>query len=565
MAAVDMGQARPYLDALFGNAAAGEFLLIWTLPDRRSAWFTDVDSACLALVSPQYEGKDVYAGACTSPFDMGPSRRCDAANVASMGCLWADIDIGREGHKKENYPKTLEDAMTVLSAYPKPSMVVSTGHGIHAYWLFRERFPASRPVDNEAAKELIERWQRWLLRGMEEHGLTMDMTWDLARVLRVPGATNHKDKAHVLPVTLVENNGTQYDWLDLSKMIPSDIHAAARTTATKSGSIGALKLSEDRVLNGDVLNALQLRFRAKFNDSFQRTKPLSGGDQSASGYDASLAMYGVIGNLDDQQIADLIIMSRRAAGQDLKLRQDYYANTISSARREAKKADSIEELINQSKSTPESQEALNISPEEARARVLDSLSTVLGVHVDRIVKYDLDPDPIFWIEINGSRRVKIGPVDVIMEEKKFKNKVMATVGALLPDFKRPEWEKIAQLIVTSAEVQDNLTDGLFEDSTKALISEYLLATKIGDEPSDAAVLGMPFINSEGRVAIFLQSLKQWIYYTRHKDIREQDLAQFLTNIGCMNRRMHFVMKSSGKSMTPHVWIVPPDLVPGNDK
>lgn len=561
--AVDLAQARPYLDALFGNMGAGEFFLVWTLPDRRSAWFADVDSACLALASAQYENKDIYAGMCTSPSDMGSSRRCDAANVASMGCLWADIDIGTEGHKKENYPKSIEEALSSLTPYPKPSMVVSTGHGIHVYWLFRERLLTTRPADNAAGAELAERWQRWLLRGMQAHGWTLDMTWDLARILRIPGTTNRKDKAHILPVLLAENTGTQYDWLELSKMIPADIHAETRTTATKAGSIGALKLSEDRVLSGDVFNALQLRFRSKFTDSFQRTKPLSGGDQSASGYDASLAMYGVIGNLDDQQIADLIVMSRRGAGQDLKLRQDYYANTISSARREAKKADSIEELINQSKSTPEAQEALNLSPEEARARVLDSLSTVLGVHVDRIVKYDLDPDPIFWMEVNGSRRVKIGSVDIIMEERKFKNKVMATIGKLLPDFKRPDWEKIAQLIVTSAEVLDNLVDGLFEDSTKALISEYLLATKIGDDPNDAIALGMPFVDKEGHVFVVLQSLKQWLYYTRHKDIREQDLAQYLTNIGCANRRMHFTMKSSGKSITPHVWMVPQDLVPGN--
>ena len=65
--AIDLTQARSYLDAMFGNAAAGEFLLLWTLPDRRSAWFADVDAACAALAAKTYEDKDVYAGMCTSP------------------------------------------------------------------------------------------------------------------------------------------------------------------------------------------------------------------------------------------------------------------------------------------------------------------------------------------------------------------------------------------------------------------------------------------------------------------------------------------------------------------
>ena len=150
-----------------------------------------------------------------------------------------------------------------------------------------------------------------------------------------------------------------------------------------------------------------------------------------------------------------------------------------------------------------------------------------------------------------------------MEERKFKNKIMATVGALLPDFKRVEWEKIAQLIVNSAEVAEGIVDGRFEDSTKALVNEYLLATKIGDDPNEAAALGMPFRDKEGRVFIALQSLKQWIYYTRHQDIKVQDLAQFLSNAGCVMRRMHFVMKSSGASADRRIWMVPPDLVPGN--
>jgi len=224
---------------------------------------------------------------------------------------------------------------------------------------------------------------------------------------------------------------------------------------------------------------------------------------------------------------------------------------------------SIDDLISQSCSAFEEQETLDLTNEEARRVTLDHLSTILGFHIDRIVKYDVDPDPVFWMEANGSPRVRIGTIDIIVQLRKFSNRVLATVGEMIPDFDRRQWRKIATLIVKCAETAGNFVDGPFENTTRALISEYLLATKIGDEPKDAAALGMPFVNSEGRVAIFLQSLKQWIYYTRHKNIREQDLAQFLTNIGCMNRRMHFTMKSSGKSMTPHVWIVPPDLVPGH--
>ena len=222
---------------------------------------------------------------------------------------------------------------------------------------------------------------------------------------------------------------------------------------------------------------------------------------------------------------------------------------------------SIDDLISQSCSAFEEQKTLDLTNEEARRVTLDHLSTILGFRIDRIVKYDADPEPVFWMEAKGSRRVRIGTIDVIVQLHKFSNKVLGTVGEMIPDFDRRQWRRIATLIVKCAEVPEGIVDGRFEDSTKALISEYLLATRIGADPNDAAALGMPFRDKEGKVFIALQSLKQWIYYTRHRDIREQDLAQFLTNIGCTNRRMHFIMKASGKSMTPHVWMVPSDLVP----
>lgn len=222
---------------------------------------------------------------------------------------------------------------------------------------------------------------------------------------------------------------------------------------------------------------------------------------------------------------------------------------------------SIDDLISQSCSAFEEQETLDLTNEEARRVTLNRLSTILGFRIDRIVKYDADPEPVFWMEVNGSRRVRIGTIDVIVQLHKFSNKVLGTVGEMIPDFDRRQWRRIATLIVKCAEVAEGIVDGRFEDSTKALISEYLLATKIGDDANDAATLGMPFYNKEGRVCIALESLKQWIYYTRHQDIKLQDLAQFLTNAGCATKQMHFIMRVSGKQVGRHVWCVPPELVP----
>ena len=75
---------------------------------------------------------------------------------------------------------------------------------------------------------------------------------------------------------------------------------------------------------------------------------------------------------------------------------------------------SIDDLISQSCSAFEEQETLDLTNEEARRVTLGRLSTILGFRIDRIVKYDVDPEPVFWMEVNGSRRVRIGTIDVIV-------------------------------------------------------------------------------------------------------------------------------------------------------
>jgi hypothetical protein len=222
--------------------------------------------------------------------------------------------------------------------------------------------------------------------------------------------------------------------------------------------------------------------------------------------------------------------------------------------------ESIEDLISQSCSTLEDPEAQGTTTAEAHHEMLGHLSDMLGFHIDRIVKYDVDPDPMFWMEVNGSRRVRIGTVDVIVEPRKFSNRILSTVGEMIPDFDRRQWKKIATLIVKCAETAEGITDGRFKDSTKSLVSEYLLATKVSDDPNEAAALGMPFMK-DGVVFLSLDALKKWIYYTRHQRIESQDLAQFLMNGGCFAKQMHFVMRASGRSTSRRVWQVPQELVP----
>lgn len=115
----------------------------------------------------------------------------EAANARWVKSFFVDIDCG-VGHA---YPDARAGAQALaafvqssgLSSLPAP-IVVSSGGGVHAYW------PLAEPVSIFAWKLVAERFKSLC----KEQDLRIDMTVtaDAARVLRMPGTTNWKDKAN---------------------------------------------------------------------------------------------------------------------------------------------------------------------------------------------------------------------------------------------------------------------------------------------------------------------------------------------------------------------------------
>lgn len=111
-----------------------------------------------------------------------------ADHVARLPVAWADIDI-RTPDQPKKYFETLADALDALDAAAvPPSFVISTGHGLHAYWQLGE------PTSDIARVVGVNRALAKAFHG--------DNATDPARILRLAGTFNHKhgDK---LPVQIV--------------------------------------------------------------------------------------------------------------------------------------------------------------------------------------------------------------------------------------------------------------------------------------------------------------------------------------------------------------------------
>ena len=197
---------------LYGQCKEG-WLTIWTRQDKRTQWFpvTKLEQAAEAAMRLSAGGKDVYFGVGLRREPVYKEKdgrkylvRGENTDVIAIPGLWIDVDVFGEAHKKQSLPPSIDDAMSLFAVLPRnPSIIVDSGHGLHAYWLFEQ------PVYfDDAGRQHIERvishWQRMIRDEATRRGWEIDNTADLARVLRVPGTTNYKIKDKPMPVQVIK-------------------------------------------------------------------------------------------------------------------------------------------------------------------------------------------------------------------------------------------------------------------------------------------------------------------------------------------------------------------------
>src|ERR1039457_4257439 len=119
-----------FLEALFAGKPDDLYLLLWTLPEKRSRWFQNVEGAIQFAES--LRDRDLYVGVGLSGRDYGAAHRCVSTEVAGIVGLWADLDLKSDAHPKAALPATVEDAMTILPDEFPPTFVVRIGHGARA-------------------------------------------------------------------------------------------------------------------------------------------------------------------------------------------------------------------------------------------------------------------------------------------------------------------------------------------------------------------------------------------------------------------------------------------------
>lgn len=324
--------------------------LIWThlkrgpLEEKITRTFTNLDE--MVQYGMERSGRaNVYYGLGVAPYDCRPNERFIAKKIKGLVALNADLDVQDEVHKKKGLPETIEDALGVIDEIAlRPTFVVSSGHGIQALWVFGEPLMFDNDDEWREGADLAMWWNAYVRGRMALHGWTVDSTFDLARVLRLPGTENLKNPDDIRPVELLRHNPEAYyaredfvlhlgDHKDITTVPSTQVQAALDMRAMNK-TIVANPMAAP---NAKKLHELEGR-NPKFTNTLyhKRQDDLA----SASEYDFSIALAAVRdGTWADQEIADLLIMHRRdvcgenAADSGAKMRRvDYLARTIARAR-----------------------------------------------------------------------------------------------------------------------------------------------------------------------------------------------------------------------------------------
>jgi hypothetical protein len=532
---------RAFLELLWQFKPEESFVLLWTLPDKRSHWFRDIQKA--AEFAAAAGDRDVYVGVGLSKADHSPARRCASDEISGITALWADLDLRSEAHGSKPLPATVPDALSVIPPTMPPTIVISTGNGAHAWWLLKEPYIFDTEEERKDTASLIARWHTLLRLNSASRGWAFDRLSDLARVLRLPGTRNLKDPANPKDVVVHSFEDRRYNLSDFEEFLdeaaipdPEAQEKIAREWAERFAD-KPLAINPAARIPQDVLDgwmAVDMRFR---NTWLRQRHDLK--DQSQSGYDLALADFGVASGLAEQQIVDLIIQHRHTYSQKQRTKLDYFQRTIAKAWRwsgpSAVPASTVAPVVGTgAQGAPPAEQARehpNLDPERAKALLCDHISNVLGIRIVRFVKFT-GKEPTYHMVLAEGGIVEFAHVNKLISQDALRMAIAAAVGKIIRKIKPKEWDPLSQMILDACFIEESDIQQEFVGATEGYVASYLAETGFIESIEGQKVRDQrkPIILS-GKVAINASDLQTYVNKTTFQNLSVKAIASMLGAMG----------------------------------
>lgn len=232
-----------------------------------------------------------------------------------------DMDIANEKRGSgKDYFDSEDQALSLVQALPvTPTFTINSGGGLHAWYMFREPWTFVSESERTAAKSLSRRFWATANQIAAQSGKVLDSTFDLSRIMRVPGTKNFK---YGLESFTVEHSGVRHDPEDfLDWTLP--IEECGVDVSGGTASFDMRKIGKGVPENWELLAAAD----PGLQDLVFHRRKLGGRDQSLSSYDLGIASKLKHAGVDDQTCVAIMVWHRKIHRGKLKP-PSYYKRTM---------------------------------------------------------------------------------------------------------------------------------------------------------------------------------------------------------------------------------------------
>jgi hypothetical protein len=516
-------EAKAFLEALWGPKppprpdGLDTKIALWTKSDKTSHYFSETKDA--ARLAAERE-TDVYASVSLAPKSLGNRSRVKNANAAGIAGLWADVDVvgGPEG-KKVGAP-SLESALELVEQLPqKPTLTITSGYGLQAWWLLEEPWIFGGDDERARAAQVAAGWIALLDAAARQAGYAIDHTQDLARLMRVPGTFNGKGGEQAYcggwPGPVADQDGPRYE-LDA---LAARALKAAPSPPPRNGSRqmpidGQLDFDPNGQPPYDLMEAL-LENDPTFAKTWRHQRRDARG-WSTSEYDLSLASQAVLVGWTDKQIADLLAAHRRRWGGEKLDRPQYFEDTIAKARE-------------QSRPDPD-------------ATISAFNRVVGGPQVKEFVQDGRDPQTArFTLVLANGDQVRLGRANALMSQDRFREAFAVVTGHVLTRVKMPRWDSAVQALLKVRHVRES-EDDTPEGTVGDWLSRYLyerLPSRPGVEAKDEACRTKEPFEEESEVFVFAASFGGFVRQMLRVNVPDHEVKDMLRQAGFERRTVHY--------------------------
>jgi hypothetical protein len=520
-------------------------------------------------------------------------RRGYHESVTVMPAVWVDIDTLEGEHKAAQHagnklPETTDAVMEMLMELPLlPSFVVRTGGGCHAYWLFDEPLELRTQEERDAARDLSYAWQVGVVSGaMVARGWNaMDSTYDLTRVMRVPGTVNRKYDPPRRVKIVHDAPDNRYTPEEILEYAPEGyLKAPPRNSSVTMAPLAPVEpdAKPDQLIVGMLDMHSDFRFCWDGTTNYK----------SQSERDMAIAAYMVHSAFEftDDQIYEALVINRRIhGGQDKANHPTYYGNTIARARRSktdgsfkvhtsktrSERKQLAEELQEQRLAELEEKfdEAApqliddNQQASNARAKIISSISEHIGIPADQAIIGIEEISPghgkrAMYTLVGTPGRVDLGDMLAFSKRIVFDSAIRELFRVPMSTMNEKEWTLIHGMLLRIIDRIDLGDDGTMTGETEGALRS-IIVNRCGDmivSSRDVAIRNqVPWVEG-GRVNIVANMMLDDICkLTRHRwDLRE--FSKRLRNIGASTRRVKVGGREMGRDARTSlsVWSLPND-------